>query len=80
MRELNSVQVHNVAGALSTSDILNFLRSLGHSESPNPSPDWHSNVPSAGTGIGTAFGIGVVVVGALAVVGLLSALASSPRK
>jgi hypothetical protein len=83
MREMNAVQIREVAGALSTSDILNFFRSFGHSYTP-PNTDWKPDpTPSAGKDIGTAFGIGVVVaaaVGALAVAGLLGALASSQQK
>jgi hypothetical protein len=68
MRELNRSEGLDVAGAISTSDILHFFRNLGRSE-PTTGTPFELHEPGNGAGMGEVFGTAMMLGAAAAIVG-----------
>jgi hypothetical protein len=68
MRELNCSETHDVAGAISTSDILYFFRNLGRSEPITGTP-FELRKPGNGAGMGDVFGAAIMFGAAAAIAG-----------
>ena len=68
MRELNRSERLDVAGAISTSDVLYFFRNLGRS-APTAGAPFELHEPGNGAGMGGVFGAAILVGAAAAIAG-----------